>query len=93
MNDTEAELNYWRTVAAYLASCHAATAEYDGHLASTSQSRRKRLALVCRTAAQMMRPYGWNESKRADPEDSRARCEEAAEALLNPPHQTGIEPK
>jgi hypothetical protein len=80
--DIARERDYWRNCAAYLASVHAANAEYDGRLSTTSKSRKKRFASICNVAAQMMRPFGWNESKRADPEDSRQRCEEAAKTLL-----------
>lgn len=40
----------WRSLALWLADCHAATAEYDGTLASTSMSRKRRLAKIARTA-------------------------------------------
>lgn len=45
---TDAE--YWKTVALYLADCHAATATYDGALKSTSKSRRERFSAICAKA-------------------------------------------
>jgi hypothetical protein len=36
----------WKRLALYLASCHAATAEYDGSLTSTSKTRRDRLVSI-----------------------------------------------
>ena len=48
------EENHWKRVAAYLASCHAATAEYDGSLKSTSKSRLKRMKSICTIAADML---------------------------------------
>lgn len=47
----------WRRIALWLADCHAATAEYDGRLKSTSGARRNRFAEICRRAAGMIR-YG-----------------------------------
>ncbi len=37
----------WKRIALWLAECHAATAEYDGSLKSTSASRRNRLVSIC----------------------------------------------
>ncbi len=45
---TDAE--YWKAVALYLADCHAATAEYDGTLKSTSKARRERFVSICQAA-------------------------------------------
>ena len=46
MSDAE----FWKSVALYLADCHAATATHDGALKSTSKSRRERFASICAKA-------------------------------------------
>ena len=74
LNDQRKELEYWRKVAAYLASCHAATAEYDGQLSGISRSRKERYASICHTAAQAMQPFGWSHYRYETPEDAKARC-------------------
>lgn len=37
----------WKSLALWLADCHAATTEYDGNLRSTSAARRRRLQDIC----------------------------------------------
>lgn len=79
----EQERDYWRGIAAYLASCHAATAEYDGQLSGTSKARKKRYAQICEKAAQAMTPEAggfWPHSS-TDPLRSKERCEDAMRAL------------
>lgn len=44
----------WKKIALYLADCHAATAEYDGLLASCSQARRDRFRAICERASRMI---------------------------------------
>jgi hypothetical protein len=43
----------YKAIALYLADVHAATAEYDGRLKSTSKSRRERLQRICESAKAM----------------------------------------
>lgn len=50
----EAELKFWREMALYMMDCHAATAQYDGILKSTSKSRRKRFRSICENAARWL---------------------------------------
>lgn len=45
----------WKSIALYLADCHAATAEYDGALSSTSKTRRERFASICEKALAAIR--------------------------------------
>jgi hypothetical protein len=73
------ERDYWRKATAYLASCHAATAEYDGGLKSTSKSRLDRLKAICATAALMLKQQ-WHPRYDADGKTdiARERCEKAA---------------
>ena len=49
IRDLEKQISYWREFAAYLASCHAASAE--GLSARTSKTERRRHASICATAA------------------------------------------
>ena len=44
------ECQRWKRIAAYLASCHAATAEYEGQLKRTSRSSKDRFASICQKA-------------------------------------------
>lgn len=78
------ERDYWRDVAAYLAECHAATAEYEGGLKRTSESSRRRFRSICEIASQAMRPGAWNERKRQSIEGAGLRCAEAAARLRTP---------
>lgn len=68
------ERDYWRACAAYLASCHAATAEYDGQLSGVSRARKERFAGLCHKAAEMMRLFGYPFPRIEKPEDARERC-------------------
>lgn len=54
MREVDPQIEYWMRVAAYLASCHAATAEGEGQLSRTSKASRARLKSICESAAQMM---------------------------------------
>lgn len=84
MNETEQDIkrerDYWRSVAAYLAECHAATAEYDGQLSGTSQSRKKRYAALCEKAALAMQ-RGFYPRASTDPQEAQRRCINAIQLL------------
>lgn len=82
MTDQEAEIEYWRNACAYLASCHAATAEYDGKLSTTSKARAKRYADICRTAVRIFNKH-WvpTISGASKPLDAQQRCEDAMRSL------------
>lgn len=80
--DLIAERDYWRNVAAYLASCHAATAEYDGTLSGVSRARKERFASICHTAAQAMQTFRWAHHRYETPEDAEARCMAISKKLL-----------
>jgi hypothetical protein len=76
------EVEYWKSLASYLASCHAAMAEYDGTLKGVSASRKKRFGAICVDAA-MGLSGRWHEKY---PHENRVqlaidRCTKAAEAL------------
>lgn len=73
----ERERDYWMRVAAYLASCHAATLSYDGTLKSCSHSRRNRFESIVEIAADMMDGKDWKAGSsyaRSTPEKSREDC-------------------
>lgn len=82
--ELQRERDYWRDVAAYLASCHAATAEYDGGLRNVSKSRRLRFASICNKAAEAMTAHGWQAEyyHRTTTSEARQRCLDAAERLI-----------
>ena len=76
------EVQHWKHVAAYLASCHAATLE--GLPKSAPKSQRNRHAEICRKAAAYLRgkdspPWLGTQSKEAAIEWDTKRCEDAAE--------------
>jgi hypothetical protein len=48
------EMEFWQKTAAYLASCHVATLEYDGALKSCSESRRKRYRAIVEEALDLL---------------------------------------
>lgn len=50
----EKERDYWKRVAAYLATLHAATLEYDGSLKSVSRARKDRMLSFASIAADLM---------------------------------------
>lgn len=50
---TDAE--QWKAIALYLADCHAATAQSDGMLRSTSKAHAARFASICEKASEMLR--------------------------------------
>jgi hypothetical protein len=78
----EKERNYWMRVAAYLASCHAATLSYDGTLKSCSRSRRERFESIATIAAEMMDGKDWRAGSsyaRSTPDKSRDDCMKALE--------------
>lgn len=69
----------WKQIALYLADCHAATAEYDGQLASVSRSRKNRLVSICHTAAEQIRGRDYNRARTED--DVLRRLDEIVEKL------------
>ncbi len=48
------EAEYWKKAAAYLADCHAATAEQECGLKSVSKTKKKRYRDICKLAADML---------------------------------------
>jgi hypothetical protein len=79
----EQERDYWRGIASYLASCHAATAEYDGSLSGVSKARKKRLSDICEKAAQALdleRGGFWPHNS-TDPQRIKERCLDAMHTL------------
>ncbi len=81
INDLRKDMEYWRAVAAYLASCHAATAESDGMLKSVSESRKKRYAAICQTASQAMAGHWYSKYRETTVDDAGDRCRKAVEML------------
>lgn len=55
----EKERDYWKRVASYLASCHAATLSHEGTLKRTSRSSRDRLHSIVVKARDMMDGKDW----------------------------------
>lgn len=45
----------WKSIAMYLADCHAATGEHEALMSRTSRSSARRMRDICATAAQMAR--------------------------------------
>lgn len=76
-----AELKHFRGIAAYLASCHAATAEGEGMLKKTSHSSRGRFAGICKSAALMLQMKSSANHNEAALEAAVRRCEQAAQLL------------
>lgn len=77
-----AELKHFRGIAAYLASCHAATAEGEGMLKKTSNSSRGRFAGICKSAALMLQMKSFANHDEAALAAAARRCEQAAAQLL-----------
>ena len=81
--DIEQEVKNWKSIALWLADCHAATATYDGMLKSCSAARRKWFKSICKTAADCLsaeapvniHPYY---PHTAHLDDVLRRCREAA---------------
>ena len=78
-DELEREVMYWKSIAAYLASCHAATLE--GFPKSGSKSERRRLVAICKNSAAYLRgtiqpPYFSPTPERIAVEVER--CEQAA---------------
>jgi hypothetical protein len=76
----EQERDYWKRVASYLASCHAATLSYDGTLKSCSASRRMRFESIVDKAAAMMNGQDWQMGlsyARSTPERAAKDCLDA----------------
>lgn len=61
--------DYWKSVALYLAECHAATAGYDASLKSVSKSRKQRLAGICRKAMNMIQGKEMPPPRRRSPQE------------------------
>ena len=80
ISDLERQVEYWRSLAAYLAECHAATAEYDGSLKTVSASRRKRMKDICLKAVLGLSGR-WHKKYPSDGDVQSAieRCTKAAE--------------
>lgn len=84
MTELEREMEYWKRVAAYLASCHAATMQHEALLSRTSKASRERFRSICEKAARMLRgndcdlPYGAvRQGGDASLEAAVERCEKA----------------
>ena len=76
------EIDWWRGVAAYLASCQAAAGEQEAHREHSSSTRRARLAHLCHTAAGALSGEEVHvDMMGIDVDSARQRCLEAAEAL------------
>lgn len=76
----EQERDYWKRVAAYLASCHAATLSYEGSLKRTSRTRRERFVSIARIAADMMDGKDWRARSSyalGTPEKAKQYCVDA----------------
>ncbi|MEX3933292.1 hypothetical protein AB4Y32_16065 [Paraburkholderia phymatum] len=76
----EKDRDYWKRVAAYLASCHAATLSYDGSLKSTSKARRERFESIVEKARDMMDGKDWRAGGSyalATPENAIKHCDSA----------------
>lgn len=71
---------------AYLAECHAATAESEGNLKRTSQRSRNRFASICSKAAQMLEGADLPETmwgREGSAQVAIDRCRRAAKDLLS----------
>jgi hypothetical protein len=82
----DAEIKRWKRIAVYLASCHAATAEYDGQLRGTSRSRKNRYSSLCEKAAKYLKgiedpPIYFPSDDKLDLVEAIRRCESACAAL------------
>jgi len=76
----EKERDYWKRVAAYLASCHAATLSDEGSRKRTSQFSRERFVRIARIAADMMDGKDWRAGSSyiySTPESAAKYCHEA----------------
>ena len=82
LDQARKEAEHWKKVASYLASCHAATAEYDGQLKSTSQARKNRFKSICTTAADLLEGKKLNSLSfsRTNIDEDIKRCRSAAKA-------------
>jgi hypothetical protein len=80
LNDLRKDRDYWQKLAAYLAECHAATAESDGQLSRVSKYTRGRYASICESAAAGMRGT-WSPRTQSTPERAGERCSDIAAAL------------
>lgn len=77
------ERDHWRDAALWLADCHAATAEHDLALKSTSKFRRERLVSICVGAAGLLR-RSWATVKRRPMPSERQHILERCECAVEP---------
>lgn len=90
VNKARAERDYWRKVAAYLASVHAANYEYDAQLKGVSKSRRARFASICDIAAKALQGKFDKEQRFDYLRVAQERCAEAFAAFeATKPPSTG----
>lgn len=80
LEELEREVEYWRSVADYLAACHAATAEYEGSMSRVSAYRRNRYVMICETAAKQLRGQ-WTPDRPMNIPRTVDRCEMAVADL------------
>ena len=76
----EKERDYWKRVAAYLASCHAATLSSEGTMKRTSRSSRERFEGIVVIARDMMDGKDWRAGcgyAYSTPENAMKHCDEA----------------
>jgi hypothetical protein len=76
----ERERDYWKRVAAYLASCHAATLSSEGVMKRTSRSSRDRFWGIVEIARDMMDGKDWRAGSSyaySTPESAMKHCDEA----------------
>jgi hypothetical protein len=52
------DLEYWKSVAVYLADCHAATALDEGRMKSTPKNQKKRFRWISATAGKLLEGCG-----------------------------------
>ena len=82
VHELEKQVEYWRSFAAYLASCHAATAEYDGTLKGVSRARKARFGDIC-LAASLGLSGRWHKKYHSDGDvqDAIDRCNRAMKTM------------
>ncbi|RQR87703.1 MULTISPECIES: hypothetical protein [unclassified Burkholderia] len=76
----EKERDYWKRVAAYLASCHAATLSHEGMMSRTSRSSRDRFESIVRLCDDFMVGYDGNAGSGyalSTPEQAKRCCVQA----------------
>ncbi len=78
------ERDYWKNATAYLADCHAATAEHECSLKSVSARKKSRYRDICRTAAGLLDhaevvTYWVSTRNTRTVADAASRCREVVE--------------